>query len=128
MNIFWQELQDILAKAWNDKEGQVCAGLSWDRFTSMEQAQQLVACLGGQIMSGIFTQFAQGYRYSRAGMPDLVVWNSSTLDYMIAEVKGPGDKLSTKQQIWLDVLQSLGANVEVCYVTDVGAKRLKVSI
>ena len=35
----------------------------------------------------------------------------------IAEVKGPGDKLSTKQQIWLDVLQSLGANVEVCYVT-----------
>ena len=35
----------------------------------------------------------------------------------IAEVKGPGDKLSTKQQIWLEVLESLGANVEVCYVT-----------
>jgi len=86
-----------------------------------------VACLGGQVLSGIFTRFAQGYRYHRSGLPDLVVWNSSTLDYMIAEVKGPGDKLSTKQQIWLDVLASLGANVEVCYVTAVGAKRLKVS-
>ena len=32
-------------------------------------------------------------------------------------MKGPGDKLSTKQQIWLEVLDSLGANVEVCYVT-----------
>ena len=39
------------------------------------------------------------------------------LFHQIAEVKGPGDKLSTKQQIWLDVLSSLGANVEVCYVT-----------
>ena len=45
--------------------------------------QQLVACLGGQVLSGIFSRFAQGYRYHRSGLPDLVVWNSSTLDYMV---------------------------------------------
>ena len=35
------------------------------------------------MLSGIFTRFAQGYRYHRSGLPDLVVWNSSTLDYMV---------------------------------------------
>lgn len=39
MYILWQKLQDILSKAWNDYEGQVCAGISWDRFTSVEQAK-----------------------------------------------------------------------------------------
>jgi Fanconi-associated nuclease 1 len=34
----------------------------------------------------------------------------------IVEVKGPNDKLSTKQQIWLDVLVRLGAEAEVLYV------------
>ena len=31
-------------------------------------------------------------------------------------MKGPNDKLSTKQQIWLDVLVRLGAEAEVLYV------------
>lgn len=122
-----QKLQEILLASWNSNYGLVCAGLSWERFRDVEQAKQLVACLGGAILSGIFARFVQGYRYFRSGLPDLVVWNSSSLDYKIAEVKGPGDKLSTKQQIWLEVLESLGANVEVCYVTDIGAKRLRIS-
>lgn len=45
--------------------------------------QQLVACLGGPILSGIFARFAQGFRYHRSGLPDLVVWNSSSLDYRV---------------------------------------------
>lgn len=32
------------------------------------------------------------------------------------EVKGPGDRLSTKQILWLDYLHRHGAPVEVCYV------------
>lgn len=122
-----EKLQEMLFSRWTSNEGQVCAGLNWERFRDVEQAKQLVSCLGGAILSGIFTRFAQGYRYYRSGLPDLVVWNSSTLEYRIAEVKGPGDKLSTKQQIWLDVLESLGADVEVCYVTDIGSKRLRIS-
>lgn len=46
-------------------------------------SQQLVACLGGAVLSGIFTRFVQGYRYFRSGLPDLVVWNSSSLDYRV---------------------------------------------
>jgi len=32
------------------------------------------------------------------------------------EVKGPGDRLSTKQILWLDYLTRLGVDAEVCYV------------
>lgn len=38
------------------------------------------------------------------------------------EVKGPNDRLSQKQQIWLDELQKLGADVEVCHVVATGAR------
>lgn len=40
----------------------------------------------------------------------------------LVEVKGPTDRLSQKQQIWLDELQKLGADVEVCHVEATGAK------
>ncbi|MEQ2177139.1 Fanconi-associated nuclease 1 [Goodea atripinnis] len=60
---------------------------------------------------------AKDYRHCRGGLPDLVVWNTSNNTY-----KGPNDRLSQKQQIWLDELQRLGAEVEVCHVTAIGAR------
>lgn len=41
------------------------------------------------------------------------------------EVKGPNDRLSQKQQIWLDELRKLGADVEVCHVTAIGARGVR---
>jgi len=32
------------------------------------------------------------------------------------EVKGPNDRLSAKQTLWLDFLVSLGVEAEVCHV------------
>ena len=34
----------------------------------------------------------------------------------ISEVKGPGDRLSHKQMMWLDYLLKLGVDAEVCHV------------
>ena len=34
----------------------------------------------------------------------------------LVEVKGPGDKLSDSQLVWIDVLLRAGADVEVTYV------------
>ena len=42
----------------------------------------------------------------------------------MVEVKGPGDRLSTNQKLWIDELMSLNANIEVCRVVAIGAKRL----
>ena len=98
---------------------------------------------------------SKDYRHCRAGLPDLVVWNTSENTYKVryrhvlairnrvipescliillslvtrvlllqlVEVKGPTDRLSQKQQIWLDELQKLGADVEVCHVEACGAR------
>uniref|UniRef100_A0A672SDJ9 Fanconi-associated nuclease n=1 Tax=Sinocyclocheilus grahami TaxID=75366 RepID=A0A672SDJ9_SINGR len=82
----------------------------------------LVACLGGHFLSGVVLRMAKDYRHCRGGLPDLVVWSTSNKKYKLVEVKGPNDRLSQKQQIWLDELHKLGADVEVCHVTAIGAR------
>ncbi|XP_059533921.1 fanconi-associated nuclease 1 isoform X7 [Myotis daubentonii] len=54
----------------------------------------------------------------------VVSWDrfASLQQAQLVEVKGPNDRLSHKQMVWLDELQRLGADVEVCHVTAVGAK------
>lgn len=47
--------------------------------------------------------------------------NSPSVSQLV-EVKGPHDRLSQKQMIWLDELRRLGADVEVCHVAAVGAR------
>ncbi|KAM6936969.1 fanconi-associated nuclease 1 [Xenentodon cancila] len=117
-----ETLCNILEDVWNSQEGKVCSLVNWERFSSLQQAQSLVVCLGGAFLGGIIDRMAKDYRHCRGGLPDLVVWNTSNSTCKLVEVKGPNDRLSQKQQIWLDELQKLGANVEVCHVTAIGAK------
>ncbi|XP_038169618.1 fanconi-associated nuclease 1 [Arvicola amphibius] len=115
-------LRALVTEAWQAQQGRVAALVSWDRFTSLQQAQDLVSCLGGPVLSGVCRRLAADFRHCRGGLPDLVVWNSQSHHYKLVEVKGPSDRLSCKQMIWLDELQKLGAEVEVCHVVAVGAK------
>ena len=36
--------------------------------------------------------------------------------YFACIVKGPGDRLSPKQQVWIDLLTSLHVDIELCIV------------
>ncbi|XP_069018044.1 fanconi-associated nuclease 1 [Embiotoca jacksoni] len=117
-----ETLNNMLEDVWNSQEGKVCSLVNWERFSSLQQAQSLVACLGGAFLGGVIARMAKDYRHCRGGLPDLVVWNTSNNSYKLVEVKGPNDRLSHKQQIWLDELQTLGADVEVCHVTATGAR------
>ncbi|KAG8012727.1 Fanconi-associated nuclease 1 [Nibea albiflora] len=117
-----ETLHDMLKDVWTCQEGKVCSLVSWERFSSLQQAQSLVSCLGGAFLGGMIARMSKDYRHCRAGLPDLVVWNTSNNSYKLVEVKGPNDRLSQKQQIWLDELQKLGADVEVCHVVATGAR------
>uniref|UniRef100_A0A3Q2UAY9 Fanconi-associated nuclease n=1 Tax=Fundulus heteroclitus TaxID=8078 RepID=A0A3Q2UAY9_FUNHE len=117
-----ETLRDMLEDVWTSQEGKVCSLVSWERFSSLQQAQSLIACLGGVFLGGVIERMAKDYRHCRGGLPDLVVWNTANNTYKLVEVKGPSDRLSQKQQIWLDELQRLGADVEVCHVTATGAR------
>ncbi|XP_037306935.2 fanconi-associated nuclease 1 [Pungitius pungitius] len=117
-----ETLHDMLEDVWTSQEGKVCSLVSWERFASLQQAKSLVSCLGGAFLGGIIRRMSKDYRHCRGGLPDLVVWNASNNSYKLVEVKGPTDRLSQKQQIWLDELKKLGADVEVCHVTATGAR------
>ncbi|XP_006167344.1 fanconi-associated nuclease 1, partial [Tupaia chinensis] len=117
-----QSLQAWVADTWQAQEGRAAALVSWDRFVSLQQAQDLVSCLGGPILSGVCRRLATDFRHCRGGLPDLVVWDSQSRRAKVVEVKGPNDRLSHKQMLWLDELQRLGADVEVCHVVAVGAR------
>ncbi|XP_022410349.1 fanconi-associated nuclease 1 isoform X2 [Delphinapterus leucas] len=117
-----ESLRAWVAAAWQAQEGRVASLVSWDRFASLQQAQDLVSCLGGPILSGVCRRLATDFRHCRGGLPDLVVWSSRSHHVKLVEVKGPSDRLSQKQMIWLDELHRLGADVEVCHVAAVGAK------
>ncbi|KAL1774652.1 fanconi-associated nuclease 1 [Sigmodon hispidus] len=117
-----ESLRAWVTEAWQAQQGRVASLVSWDRFTSLQQAQDLVSCLGGPVLSGVCRRLAADFRHCRGGLPDLVVWNSQSRHCKLVEVKGPSDRLSCKQMIWLDELQKLGAEVEVCHVVAIGAK------
>ncbi|KAF0881344.1 fanconi-associated nuclease 1 [Crocuta crocuta] len=117
-----ESLRAWVAAAWQAQEGRVASIVNWDRFASLQQAQDLVSCLGGPVLSGVCRRLAVDFRHCRGGLPDLVVWDSQSHRFKLVEVKGPNDRLSHKQMVWLHELQKLGAEVEVCHVVAVGAK------
>ncbi|PRD26177.1 UNVERIFIED_CONTAM: Fan1 [Trichonephila clavipes] len=121
---FMKALREIVKTTWENHHGQASL-VSWDHFTDLEHVQGLICCFGSDILSGICERLAKDFRFTRSGVPDLVVWNPETLHVKIVEVKGPGDKLSSKQILWLDYLIQLGADAEVCLVEAVGSKKLR---
>ncbi|XP_007424596.1 fanconi-associated nuclease 1 isoform X1 [Python bivittatus] len=122
-----EELQHWVGEVWRLQEGKAAALVSWDRFSSLQQAQSLVRCLGGPFVSGVCRRLSRDLRHCRGGLPDLVVWRTKGGQFKLVEVKGPNDRLSYKQMIWLAELQKLGASVEVCHVAPVGSKSQRLS-
>ncbi|KAF1489420.1 Fanconi-associated nuclease 1, partial [Eudyptula minor novaehollandiae] len=122
-----ETLAKLIADIWTTQEGKAAALVSWGRFVSLQQVQSLVSCLGGIFLSGVFRQLSKDLRHCRGGLPDLVVWRTHTNQFKLVEVKGPNDRLSHKQIIWLSELKKLGATVEVCHVQAVGGKSKRLS-
>ncbi|XP_060709589.1 fanconi-associated nuclease 1 isoform X2 [Hemiscyllium ocellatum] len=122
-----ETLCTLIADVWNGHRDINATLVNWEIFSSLQQTQSLVSCLGGPFLSGICRILAKDLRNGRAGLPDLVVWNSHSCQYKLAEVKGPSDQLSHKQMVWLDQLQRLEADVEVCHVNAVGARSHQLS-
>ena len=60
------------------------------------------------------------------GFPDLTMWDTINNRVAFVEVKGPNDRLSNKQILWLDYLNSLGLKAVVCHIEAINAsKRVK---
>lgn len=97
--------------------GTQCRGLYWDRFTK-DQLKELAGCIGGKVLAGVCKVLAEDYQSWSSGLPDLLLWKSTTRTSKVVEVKGPRDRLSDKQQAWIDHFIMLGMEVQICHVKE----------
>ena len=95
--------------------------INWNLFSSEEKLRDLILCFDPVSLAAVMERMIRDHRSTRSGLPDLTVWNSKTKELKCVEVKGPGDRLSTKQILWVRFLNNSGINCEVCHVLPVGS-------
>ncbi|KAJ3155895.1 Fanconi-associated nuclease 1 [Geranomyces variabilis] len=94
-------------------------GLAWDAMTH-DQVVEILSCMEVPALGSVMRRMAEAYRDHCGGLPDLVLWDATTSPKRIklVEVKGPGDRLSEKQIMWMDILGCCGWDVDVCKVEE----------
>nr|CAH7745076.1 unnamed protein product [Callosobruchus chinensis] len=99
-------------------------------ITDPDMLNVLIPCIGRNVLADILSRLVKDIRQYSSGLPDLMVWNAKEQKCKFVEVKGENDRLSVGQNLWINYLKSIGANVEVCIVHSIGSKRkhLKGSI
>jgi len=123
-----EDLIGVLRTVWEKHEGTMVTGISWERFETVEYLVGFIESMdsrAGLCLSAICRRLAENYRHMRSGMPDLCLWNREDKKWMLVEVKGPNDKLSTKQMLWLDYFVQMEIPCEVCHVSAISSKKLK---
>jgi Fanconi-associated nuclease 1 len=114
----------IIETAQREKaRGTVCIGVNWKRF-KVSELIEIVQCIGGIKLAKICKLFAKTFYGHLGGAPDLCLWNPTTREFKMAEVKSENDKLSDKQTQWLQYLRSFEIGVELILVRYPVSKKL----
>ena len=116
---------ELLSNCWNEYFDTQCSLVSWNMFEDLAEFLSLVRCFSSKQITSLCKYMAQNYRYCRSGGPDLIIWSTELNKCKFVEVKGPGDKLSFKQIMWMDFFLKNGIECEVCYVKGQNSKRLR---
>ncbi|CAI5449171.1 unnamed protein product [Caenorhabditis angaria] len=119
-----QEIENLIRNVWKNNCQITNRECNWSLFESPDIIIDFWSCLPRDGIYQIFKRLAENYRNCRSGFPDLTMWNISEKRVTVVEVKGPGDKLSTKQRLWLDCFQKFGIRAEVCHVAAENDKQL----
>jgi Fanconi-associated nuclease 1 len=76
-NIHMGEAENILSATWETHFGTSCQGVNWDRHSLIE-LQTIASCIGGPALAAICRLLAEDYGSWAAGMPDLLLWRTSS--------------------------------------------------
>ncbi|KAK9871870.1 hypothetical protein WA026_015117 [Henosepilachna vigintioctopunctata] len=133
-----ERMQDI-AQNWSSEKIEKFLKENWDYHsqeetitnfnsvtTSFQELLRMVKCIDRKVLSDIFKRLVINFKIFHSGLPDLFLWNSDSNKCKFVEVKGEGDKLSHKQILWIQYLIDIGANAEMCHVSGVGSRKLKI--
>ncbi|KAI6237066.1 Fanconi-associated nuclease [Aphelenchoides besseyi] len=106
----------ILRRNYSIKHGTETNEIDWSCFKDVNQICRFLSCCPTNALMEMFSMFLTDHRNHRSGLPDLTVWNHTTKQLAVVEVKGPGDTLSTKQRLWLSWFSKNGIKAMVCHV------------
>ena len=118
-----EEMAEEVVTAWSRHQDTLSL-VNWSVFPSETMVRQLVLCFDPLSLVSVLERMVVDHRSTRSGLPDLTLWNPRDGVVRCVEVKGPGDKLSTKQILWIRFLNSVGISSEVCHVSSLGSKAL----
>mmetsp|Transcript_8719 Transcript_8719/g.12892 ORF Transcript_8719/g.12892 Transcript_8719/m.12892 type:complete len:868 (+) Transcript_8719:30-2633(+) len=76
-----------------------------------------IPCISPNVLAQICQVFIKDAR-ENAGFPDVIVYNIENKTALFSEVKSK-DRLSHKQEFWIDLLINAGATVELCHVNQI---------
>lgn len=141
-----EDLVGIVEEVWGREEKKLSIVNWGMFEGDLERLKGLMRAMGRGMIADFCERLARNYRQYCSGFPDLVVWregggrgegmvegggglgnceNSCECSpveeerngrVLFVEVKGPGDHLSEKQQLWLDFMKENGIPAEVCLV------------
>lgn len=117
-------LCERMATIWLTCNGLANSFVHWQLFESVDELTSLVKCFSNGQLRALCEYIVRNYANCHSGGPDLVMWSVNESKVKFVEVKGPGDRLSYKQKIWLDFFIRNSIDCEVCYVKAKKSKRL----
>ncbi|CAG9855174.1 unnamed protein product [Phyllotreta striolata] len=117
------KLWDFVSDKWDSYGHVTCFCKIKSIISSKDILKVLIACMERNVMAKIFERLVKNIKLYGSGLPDLFLWDVKNSKCKFVEVKGEGDTLSEKQKLWLQYLQSIGADIEVCFVHSIGSKK-----
>ncbi len=109
---------------WNRVCGVSACPANFELFSDVEHFISLLECFTGSQLAGICKRLMTNHRHTRSGFPDLTIWDPKNQKVAFVEVKGPNDRLSNKQILWIRYLNCLNLSAFVCHVEALNAKHL----
>ncbi|KAI5286031.1 Fanconi-associated nuclease 1, partial [Ascosphaera acerosa] len=88
-------------------------GLDWSY--ELADLQEIAECFPGEALATVCKVLAQDYQQRGGGLPDLFLWHTERGIVLFSEVKSENDRLSDTQRLWMHILTSSGAAVELCH-------------
>ncbi|GGY68138.1 nuclease [Cellvibrio zantedeschiae] len=107
-----QHIRDM----WRMKQGLANHFVNW-HFFNEEILNLALEVIPAQHLALIFKRILFDVRNNRSGLPDLIQFFPDKNDYLMLEVKGPGDRIQDNQRRWLDFFSANKIPAEVVYVS-----------
>ncbi|XP_046912432.2 fanconi-associated nuclease 1 [Dermatophagoides farinae] len=85
-------------------------------YILMNNLNEIAYCMTAPKLAQLLLLLAKNYHHLRKGFPDLIMWNKDTGKFKAIEVKGPMDRISNIQSIWLSIMTQIDLDCELCTV------------